>query len=306
MKQINRENKTALAFLMPALVSVSLLTMLPVLYTIYLSFTNCNINHMNDYSFVGLYNYVEMLTGDMKTVFFPVFAWTAVFAGVTTVVGYAVGLVLALLLNNRHMRERNIYRTLLIIPWALPATIATLSWKGLLNADYGGINLMLKSLHIINESIPWLNEAYLARAAILIVSVWFAYPFMMNVSLGALQAIPETFYEAADIDGASRWVKFWRITFPSLASSTYPLLISSFAFNFNNFGAAFLITGGGPAVIGQQYAGSTDILASTAYKMTVQLFRYDFGGALAVILFVVIASISLVQMKLSGQFKEVK
>ena len=300
-----KENGKAFLYLMPALVSISILTMAPIIYTVILSFTNRNLKHMDDYSFVGFSNYMTILTGDLKEIFLPVFGWTFMFAIVTTLVGYFLGLLFALLLNNKNMKEKNVYKSLLIVPWALPATIATLAWSGLLNEDYGGINLALKSLHIIKENILWLSTPSLARLAIMVVSIWFTYPFMMNVCLGALQAIPETYYEAADIDGASKWVQFIKITLPSLTASSFPLIISSFAFNFNNFGAAYLITKGGPPIPGSPFAGSTDILASAAYKMSMQFYRYDYAGALAVLIFILIAGISLVNMKISGQFEEV-
>ena len=301
-----KENKKAFLYLLPALVSISILTLIPIIYTIFLSFTNRNIKHMDEYSFVGFSNYVTILTGDLKEIFLPVFGWTLLFASITTLVGYILGLLFALLLNNKNMKEKNIYKSLLIVPWALPATIATLAWQGLLNQDYGGINLLLRKLHIINENIPWLSTPSLARLAIMVVSIWFTYPFMMNVCLGALQAIPETYYEAADIDGASKWTQFIKITLPSLTASSFPLIISSFAFNFNNFGAAYLITEGGPPVVGgSPFAGSTDILASAAYKMSMQFFRYDYAGALAVLIFILIGGISFINMKISGQFEEV-
>ena len=300
-----KENGKAFLYLMPALVSISILTMAPIIYTVILSFTNRNLKHMDDYSFVGFSNYLTILTGDLKEIFLPVFGWTFMFAIVTTLVGYFLGLLFALLLNNKNMKEKNVYKSLLIVPWALPATIATLAWSGLLNEDYGGINLALKSLHIIKENILWLSTPSLARISIMVVSIWFTYPFMMNVCLGSLQAIPETYYEAADIDGASKWIQFIKITLPSLTASSFPLIISSFAFNFNNFGAAYLITEGGPPVPGSPFAGSTDILASAAYKMSMQYFRFDYAGALAVLIFILIGGISFINMKISGQFEEV-
>ena len=138
------------------------------------------------------------------------------------------------------------------------------------------------------------------------VNIWLGFPYMMNVCLGSLAAIPEVYYEAAEVDGASRIMQFMKITLPSLAKTAYPLLISSFAFNFNNFGSAYLITGGGPARIGEQFAGYTDILASMNYKLSTQFGRYDIASALSIIIFIIIATISFVQMKASGQFEEVK
>lgn len=305
VKKKKKENLKALLYLSPALISISILTMIPVIYTVYLSFTNRDLYHMDNYHLVGFANYAKILNGDLKPIFLPVFIWTLVFAAVTTLGGYILGLFFAMILNNKNMKERNLYKALLIIPWALPGTIATLAWQGLLNQDYGGINLMLKALHITHSNIAWLTTPNLARLCVALVSIWFTYPFMMNVCLGSLQAIPDDYYEAADIDGASKWTKFIKITLPSLASSSYPLIISSFAFNFNNFGAAYLITQGGPPRTDTPFAGSTDILTSAAYKMTMTFFKYNYAGALAVMIFILLAVISFIQMKLSGQFEEV-
>lgn len=293
-------------YLAPAIVSILILTITPIVYTIFISFTNHDQNnHFFQYDMVGFKNYVNVLTGPLKPTFLPVFLWTFIFAACVCVGGYFIGLITAILLNNKNMKERGIYKALLILPWALPGTIAALSWQGLLNESYGGINKLLISLGIIDKGIPWINEVTLAKFSIIMVSIWFTVPFMMNVCLGALTAIPDSYYEAADIDGASKWQKFSKITLPSLASSSYPLIISSFAMNFNNFGAIYMVTKGDPANPNSAFTGTTDILASAAYKMTSELGRYDLASALAVCVFIVVGTISFVQMKFSGQFEEV-
>ncbi len=301
-----QNNPKAYLYLAPALVSIFFLTLLPIIYTIYIAFTNYNLNHLYDYKFVGLENFKDVLAGPFSKVFFPVFGWTIMFAIISTFGCFFVGLILALLLNNRDMKERAFYKAILIIPWALPATIAVLSWQGLYNTEYGAINVALMNLHLIKQPIEWLTNPLYARMAILIANIWMGFPYMMNVCLGSLSAIPDDFYEAADIDGASNWIKFTKITLPSLARTAYPLLISSFAFNFNNFTSAFLITGGNPPRLDTQFAGYTDILASTTYKLTMQFNRYELGSALAIILFLIVGTLSFVQMKASGQFKEVE
>jgi arabinogalactan oligomer/maltooligosaccharide transport system permease protein len=152
----------------------------------------------------------------------------------------------------------------------------------------------------------WLASKWWSRTAIIIVNLWLGFPYMMNVCVGAISAIPETYYEAAEIDGASKWVQFTKITLPALAATAYPLLISSFAFNFNNFGSAFLITGGGPANPENQWAGYTDILSSMTYKLTLNNYQYGVGAAMGIIIFIIIGTISYSQMRMSGQFKEVE
>ena len=125
--------------------------------------------------------------------------------------------------------------------------------QGLLNGSYGAINNLLLNLHLISDPIPWLTDPTWARVALIIVNIWLGFPYMMNVCLGALGAIPDSYYEAADVDGASKWLQFRKITLPSLTQISYPLLISSFAFNFNNFGSAFLITKGNQMCIRDSY-----------------------------------------------------
>ncbi len=305
-KRSLRDSLRPYGYLSPALISISLLSLLPILYTIYIAFTNYSVKHLDDYTFVGFKNFANILTGPLSKVFLPVFIWTFIYAILSVLGTYFIGLLFAIVLNNPDMKESNVYKAFLVIPWALPATIAILSWKGLLHETYGGINILLQNLGIISDPIPWMSNVFWARFGLIIVNLWLGFPYMMNVCLGALSAIPQTYYEAADIDGANWWTKFTKITLPSIMSSTLPLLISSFAFNFNNFMNAFLITGGGPRVAGgSQFAGSTDILISAAYKLAMNNNLFNIASALSVLIFIVIGTLSLINMKMSGAFKEV-
>ncbi|MCX7923695.1 MAG: sugar ABC transporter permease [Clostridia bacterium] len=302
--KFSKEKLSPYLYMSPALMSIFILSLLPVVYTVYIAFTNYNLNHMEDYGFGGIENFRLILTGSLKPIFLPVFLWTFIFAAFASLGGYFIGLVLALVLNNPNMKETKVYRAILIVPWALPSTIAVLAWQGLLNESYGGINGMLKLLHLPNE-IPWLTDPFWARTGVIIITLWLGFPFMLNVCLGVLQSIPPSIYEAADIDGARWWDKFKCITMPCMISASLPLLISSFAFNFNNIGAAFLVTQGNPPRMGTQFAGYTDILTSAGYRMTTQSFRYDLASALSVLVFLVIGTITLVNMKLTRSFEEV-
>lgn len=301
-----KKNKSlkAYPYLMPALISILLVTVLPIIYTVVISFTNYNMYHLEEFSFVGISNYIEVFSGSIKKVFFPVLGWTVCFAAISTVGAYAMGLILAMLLNNRHMKESKIYRALLIVPWALPATIAILAWQGLLNEQYGGINNMLHAIGIA-ANIPWLTNPFWARVGIIIVNLWLGFPYMMNVCLGGLQAISPEFYEAAKIDGASKFQCFKTITLPMVTKLSIPLVISTFAANFNNFGNIYMITQGGPARIDNQFAGYTDILASTTYKMTTWSNRYDLSATFSVLVFIIVGTFTLINMHMSGSFKEV-
>jgi arabinogalactan oligomer/maltooligosaccharide transport system permease protein len=215
-------------------------------------------------------------------------------------------LLLAFLLNNPHMPERNLYRTILILPWAMPASVMILAWTGLLNTDYGPINIALGGINLgffHPGHIPWLTDPNWARFSVIMVNVWFGFPFMMTACLGALQAIPTDLGEAAMVDGAGVLTRFWRITFPLLRSATLPLLISTFAYNLNNFGAVYLLTSGGPTLPGQT-AGATDILPTYTYNLANAFYRYGLACAYGILIFFFIGTLSAVQMKLSRAFEE--
>ncbi|EIF6168826.1 ABC transporter permease subunit [Clostridium perfringens] len=296
----------AMPYLLPAVISIIIFTIIPIVYTIVIAFTDYTMYSQGNIKFVGFANFIEVLTGPFKEVFLPVFGWNIIFAVVSTAGTFFLGLIVAMAVNNPNIKEKSVYRAILIIPWALPATVAILSWQGLLNGSYGAINNLLLNLHLISNPIPWLTDPTWARVALIIVNIWLGFPYMMNVCLGALGAIPDSYYEAADVDGASKWLQFRKITLPSLAQISYPLLISSFAFNFNNFGSAFLITKGGPPRMATQFAGYTDILASVNYKLSTQFGRFEIASAISIIIFLILGTISYYQMKLSGQFEEVE
>lgn len=296
---------SAYGYLTPALLSIAVLSLAPMLYTIWISFTNWNAMHFMNYNFVGLQNYQDLITPNnpLAAVFIPTFLWTLTFAFLTTAVNYFAGLLLAVLLNNRNIKEAPLYRSLLIIPWAVPGLISLLAWQGLLNQSYGQVNAVLHLVGI--GAVPWLVNPFWARVAILMVNLWASYPYMMTVCTGALQSIPEEIYEASAIDGATWWQKFRFISMPSVWRISLPLLIPSFAFSFNNFNTVFLLTGGGPARNSTPFAGYTDILASAAYKMTLTYNRYDYAATISVILFIIVGVISWANMQFTGAFKEV-
>lgn len=296
----------AMPYLLPAVISILIFTIFPIIYTVVIAFTDYTMYSQGNIKFVAFANFIEVLTGPFKEVFLPVFGWNIIFAVVSTAGTFFLGLIVAMAVNNPNIKEKAVYRAILIIPWALPATVAILSWQGLLNGSYGAINNLLLNLHLISDPIPWLTDPTWARVALIIVNIWLGFPYMMNVCLGALGAIPDSYYEAADVDGASKWLQFRKITLPSLTQISYPLLISSFAFNFNNFGSAFLITKGNPPRMATQFAGYTDILASVNYKLSTQFGRFEIASAISIIIFLILGTISYYQMKLSGQFEEVE
>ncbi|GMU51217.1 MAG: hypothetical protein AMXMBFR33_03630 [Candidatus Xenobia bacterium] len=293
------ERRTLLpyAYIAPALLLMSLLSLLPNLYSVYLAFTNFSLYHYSDFRFVGLRNFMTILTGDEIREFARVLSWTLAWAGGSVILSLGLGLFLAMGLNKPEIRFRNLYRTLFIVPWAIPAFISVLMWQGLLNSNEGAINVLL-GLHI-----RWLDDPFWARISVLVVNVWLGFPFMMTVCLGALQSIPRELYESASVDGAPAPRQFFQITLPMLRSALLPVLISSFAFNFNQFTAIYLLTNGGPAVSGST-AGATDILITYSYKLAFGLFQYGMACAYAIIIFLIVAGLSAVNFRLTGAFED--
>lgn len=304
-RQALAKRATPWFYLSPALVAITILSIGPMVWSAAMAFTDYSLYKFETYGFVGLDNFREILAGPLRSLFFPVFGWTLLYAVLATLTSYAVGLGLALLLNNRLMWETNIYRGLLIVPWALPGVVAILSMTGILNESYGFANAMLSKLGF-GEGLPWITHANWAKVSVLLVNLWLSYPWFMSLTLGALQSIPGELYEAVEIDGGGGWQKFRFVTTPWLWSTSLPILISSIAFQFNNFQLAFLITGGGPTRMGAAIAvGHTDLLVSLSYKLTVQVQRYGLASAMSIILFVIVATISYINIRTSGSFREV-
>ena len=272
-----------------------------------LPFTPAYVARVNAFHFVGFKNFAFILS-QANQALFPVFLWNLVFALATVVLNGLVGLVLGLVLNNRALKLRNLYRTLLIVSWALPGVITVQVWVALLNYNFGAINRLLGVLGIY--PIPWLNDPDWAKVAVLLVNLWLGFPYMMTATLGALSTIPDELYEAAKVDGATPWQALFRITLPLLEKPMLPILLSAFAFNFNNFYLIYLLTGGGPAQEGRlATAQATDILISWAYKTAFSAegqSAYGLGAAISLLIFAITVAISLVNFRVTGALREVR
>ena len=291
-----------LIYIAPALALLTVLSLLPNLYTVYLAFTNHSLFHFQTFEFVGLRNFHQILLGPEMRTFGRVFAWTMVWAALSVFFSIVVGLMLAIPLNTEGLRGAKFYRTLFIVPWAIPAFISVLMWQGLLNSsDQGAINGVLVQLG--SRPIPWLDDPWWSRFSVLLVNVWLGYPFMLTVCLGALQSIPKDLYEAAGMDGASPSKQFASVTIPMLRPALVPVIVSSFAFNFNQFSTIYLLTAGGPPVAGSD-AGATDILITTAYKLAFTQYQYGLACAYAVLIFLIVASLSWLNFNASGAFED--
>lgn len=211
-----------------------------------------------------------------------------------------VGLVLALILNNPNIKFKPLWRTLLIIPWAVPTFITALIWQFFFR-DAGTINLVLQSVNFQDPKNPihWLSNPVLAFFAIVLVNVWMSYPFFMTIILGALQSIPADMYEAAEVDGATWWITLVRITIPMLRPAVLPAVVLSSITTFQMFNTVFLITGGGPInAVGKP--GATDLVMTFAYKQTFQQGNYGYIGAFAVIIFAILLVATLLSLRVTN------
>ncbi|MBC7002364.1 maltose ABC transporter permease MalF [Photobacterium sp. BZF1] len=249
---------------------------------------------------IGFDNFARIFTDPgIQGPFFKIFVWTVVFSGLTVVLTLAVGVVLAQIVSWEELKGRGVYRVLLILPYAVPAFISILIFKGLFNQSFGEINQLLQGLFGISPT--WFTDPFLAKTMIIIVNTWLGYPYMMILAMGLLKAIPEDLYEASAMDGAGPLDNFFKITMPMLVKPMIPLLIASFAFNFNNFVLIQLLTNGAPDMIGTSVpAGHTDLLVSYTYRIAFEgAGGQDFGlaGAIATIIFLLVGGLSLLNMK---------
>nr|WP_295784866.1 maltose ABC transporter permease MalF [Rhodoferax sp.] len=250
---------------------------------------------------VGFANYARLFgDADMRGPFGSIFVWTVAFAGLTVLFATAIGMTLAVLLNWEALNYRTLYRTLLFLPYAVPGFISILVFKGLFNQNFGEINAILDAVFGIKPA--WFADPLLAKIMILIVNVWLGYPFIMVLCTGLIKSVPADLYEASAIAGAGPLTNFWRITAPLIVKPLMPLLISSFAFNFNNFVLISLLTDGRPDYLNTKLpAGTTDILVSYTYRIAFTDAGANFGlaAAISTVIFFLIAMLSLVNLKLT-------
>ncbi|KQW43822.1 maltose transporter [Pelomonas sp. Root662] len=254
-------------------------------------------------AFIGMANYTRMLfDAEFRGPFLSIFTWTVVFSALTVAFATAIGMLFAVLLNWEGMKYRTTYRTLLFLPYAVPGFISILVFKGLFNQNFGEINAILDALFGVKPA--WFADPYLAKTMLLIVNVWLGYPYIMILCSGLLKAIPADLYEASALAGASPFTNFFKITAPLIIKPLAPLLVSAFAFNFNNFVLIALLTDGRPDFLSTKLpAGQTDILVSYTYRIAFKDSGSDFGlaAAISTLIFFLVAALSLVNLRMSAK-----
>ena len=253
---------------------------------------------------VGFDNFVRAFTEEsIRAPFFSVLAWTFVFAFLSVFTCFALGLFLAIVFNDPRMKSKKYYRVIMILPYAFPGFLSALVWAGMMNQEFGFLNVVLFG----GADIPWLTNEWLAKFSILLVNLWLGFPYMFLICTGALQSIPDDVQEAARVDGASAWQIFRNIKLPLLFVAVAPLLIASFAYNFNNFSLIYMLTGGGPRdVTADVNVGATDILITMVYKVAFVGSTADYGlaSAFSIIIFLLVATISVIAFRRTKALEE--
>lgn len=253
---------------------------------------------------IGFDNFVRAVTDTrLAGPLVYVTLWTFAFALISVASTFFLGLFLAITFNDMRMRGRKGYRVLMILPYAIPSFLSALVWAGMMNKSFGFINQVLLG----GAEVPWLTDPTLAKVSIIIVNLWLGFPYMFLVCTGALQSIPEELQEAATVDGAKPWAIFRLIKLPLLLVSVAPLLIASFAFNFNNFNTIYMLTDGGPRDANAPIpVGFTDILITMVYKVAFTGENRDYGlaSAYSIIIFIVVAVISIIAFRRTKSLEE--
>jgi len=275
------------AYVAPAMLGMTVLVLVPFIMGVGLGFFNM------DYEFVGLENFSDILfpSATSQTNFYYTLGFTILWTVSNVVLHVSLGLFMAMILNSKRVRFRGLFRVLLIIPWAIPNYVTALIWKWMFTSQIGAINLMMEAVGM--TPINWFGPTFWTNFfAVLATNTWLGFPFMMVVSLGALQSIPNELYEAADIDGASRWQKFRNVTLPLLKPALFPAIILGTIWTFNMFNIIYLVTRGQPD-------NKTNILITEAYRFFAELNQYGVAAAYCVLIFFILLGYTLVTNRIT-------
>lgn len=317
-----KENKKAMGSILgktfpalglsPAVFLVIFFVVVPLVFSACVAFTNYSapdhIPPSATVDWVGLDNFKAMFGGDAAwtSAFGRVAVWTLIWGVLATFTCYAGGLIMAVVLHESKIKIKPFFRSIFILPYAVPSVVSMLVWKNLLNGSFGIVNRTLMEIGWISGPIPWLSDVWLCRVVCVLVNLWAGFSYFMLLAMGNMTAISPDIYEAAKIDGATKFQAFRKITLPLVMFQTMPLIIMSFTHNINNFGAIYFLTGGLPKVADSTVtsAGGTDILVTWIYQLTITLMKYNYASVLAVVIFLVLAPFAIISFKNTKSFKD--
>lgn len=317
-----RSSVTAWLYILPAGLLMMVITLFPQVFQIWMAFTDFSIKNLRFNIFdpntakfapnmVGISNFVKILTNQLAIQdydFVRLLGFNITWTVVNVIFHVTLGILIALALNSKGLIGRRVYRALFVLPWAIPGYIAALIWRNMYDPKFGAINQILR---VINEAIGtnfpvdtrWLEQAIppfggilawlpLAFYAVLLANIWLGWPFMMVVATGALQSIPSDLYEAADIDGANGWDKFWNVTWPMIRPAMVPAIMLGTIWTFNNFSVIYFISQGDPF-------GRTEILVTQAFKLVYEQRQYGVAAAFSIVVFFILLIITLINNKVT-------
>ena len=297
-------DKTLLA--LPCL-GIFVFTVLPIFFMICVAFTNYDYNHQPPsqlFTWVGLENFKNLFSTGGEgygSTFFTVLSWTLIWSFFATFLNYFLGMAVAILINQKGIKFKKLWRTILVMTIAVPQFVSLL-YVGKMFAADGLVNSYLIRWGFISRAIPfWTNPLY-SRILIIVINLWVGIPYTMLQVTGILQNIPAELYEASKMDGAGPVKTFFRITLPYMLFVTTPYLIASFVGNINNFNVIYLLSGGGPTYVGDT-AGQTDLLVTWLYKLTVEQQYYNLGAVIGIMTFVILTIITLITYRNSSSYK---
>lgn len=310
--QVTQSKAFPIFGLAPSFLLILVLVVVPLVFSASVAFTNYSapehIPPNNTVDWVGFDNFKTLLGGEASWTsgFVRVALWTVVWAFFATLTCYFGGLFVAILLRESKIKLVPVFRLIFILPYAVPSVVSMLVWRNLLNGTFGTINRTLMTLNVISEPIPWLGHPELAKLVVILINLWAGFGYFMLLASGAMTAVSQDIFEAARIDGASRFQVLRHITLPLVLYQTMPLIIMSFTYNINNFGAIFFLTGGSPTVADSTItsAGGTDILVTWIYKLTITLLKYNYASVIAVMIFIVLAPFAVFNFRQTKAFKE--
>lgn len=281
-------------------------TVLPLIFMISMAFTNYSKvdNHLVLFDWVGLANFKKVLSfsDSIGQQFWSVLGWTLIWAILATGLNYILGMILAILINRKGTRFKSFWRFCFILSIAVPQFVSLLIMRTMLNQE-GAVNVLLKSLGIIDESLPFWTNATWARVTVIVINLWVGIPYTLMQATGILQNIPSELYESAKVDGANAFVTFFKITLPYMMFVMTPYLITQFTGNVNNFNVIFLLSGGAPTPVGNS-AGKTDLLVTWLYKLTVDQQYFNLGAVIGILTFIVLAIVALVTYRNTASYKD--
>jgi arabinogalactan oligomer/maltooligosaccharide transport system permease protein len=320
-KRQRKLNRTAWLYILPAGILMIFISFFPQIYQVAMSFTDYRIQNLrfnlfrpetyDKYApaFVGLANYVKVLTSSLAIEnynFVRLLIFNIIWTLANIIFHVSLGVLIAMVLNSKNLIGRKVYRVLFVLPWAIPGYIAVQTWRNMYDPRFGAINLSLARINeALGTSLPtatrWLEVAHdsgilyylpVAFWAVLLANIWLGWPFMMVVATGALQSIPTELYEAADIDGATGWQKFWNVTAPLIRPAMVPAIMLGTIWTFNQFNVIYFISRGGPF-------GRTEILVTQAFKLVYEQRLYGVAAAFSIVVFFVLLLITMINNRVT-------